>query len=130
MSAELIVSGIAATLQAVQTWYQMRDSRRAAATFKATEHGTTPELRIAAQKLATIVPQPVLDTIQTRLDRCWTEYKRVLDHPEEYGPSEIEDATKAVIRCVCREVARVRKLNGGTVPDGPMQEFDTRYHCA
>jgi hypothetical protein len=131
MLPELIVSGIAAILQAVQTWYQVRDSRRASEQLNQRDLKThSPEIVAAATKLATIVPQPVLDAIQARLDACWTNYKKVLDHPEDYGPSETDDATSAVIKCVCREVARVSKLNGGVVPDGPMLEFNDRYHCA
>jgi hypothetical protein len=131
MPTELIVSGIAAILQAVQTWYQVRDSRRAADKLGQRDQRTKdPDIISAAAKLSTIVPQPVLDTIHERLDKCWTNYKKVLDHPEEFGPSETDDATSAVIKCVCREVLRVSKLNGGIVPDGPMREFHDRYHCA
>jgi hypothetical protein len=54
-----------------------------------------------------LVPRLRKGTIQVRLDRCWTEYKRVLEHPEKYGPADTEDATKAVVKCGCREVARV-----------------------
>jgi hypothetical protein len=131
MPPELIVSGVAAILQAVQTWYQVRDSRRAARQLEERDQKTqSPEIIAAAAKLATVVPKPVLDTIQSRLEKCWTDYKKVLDHPEEFGPSETDDATSAVIKCVCREVMRVSKLNGGAIPEGPMQEFHDRYHCA
>jgi hypothetical protein len=130
MSAELIVAGIAATLQAVQTWYQARDSHRASTQMeKRVEKTTNPDVSKAAAELATIVPQPVLDTIQKRLDKCWTQYQSVLERPREYTPAEIDDATAAVVKCVCREVMRVHDLNGGHIPEGPMKEFFKRHNC-
>jgi hypothetical protein len=130
MSAELIVAGVSATLQAVQTWFQVRDSKRAGVEFHNREAKIDdPAMMAAAARLTSIVPQPILDSIQTRLDQCWTGYQKVLDRPDEYTPSETDDATKAVIKCVCREIKRVRDLSGGNVPEGPMREFAAKHSC-
>src|SRR5579871_3234739 len=130
MPAELIVAGIAATMQAVQTWYQVRDSRKASAELQERESRTRePEIEQAAKTLTSVVPQSVLDSIQARLNKCWSGYQKVLDNPDEYTPDETSDATKAVIKCVCREITRVRDLTRGDIPAGPMTDFANKHDC-
>lgn len=41
---------------------------------------------------------------------CWTGYRQVLGG--NYLPTEVDAATDAVQRCVCRELNRIKQLNG------------------
>lgn len=128
MSAELIVSGISATLEAVQTWLQLRDRKKAAAAFsrastqsKAFEHNV--------EQLVSLVPPDVLELMDKRVRRCWVRYSEVLVDEDSFLPPEVDDATDAVKRCVCRELQRIRSLNGEVLPPGILSDWWAAY-CA
>lgn len=126
----LIVSGIAAVLQAAQTWMSYRDSGRAASVFRDVfQSGTAnPELAQAAVQLS-LVPIGVLNAFGTRVEACWTKYEEMLVSPAgTYMPSELDDATEAVKRCVCRELKRLKSING-TLPSGKFSQWFTQYGC-
>lgn len=128
IAAEVIIAGISATLQAAQTWMQYRDQTRASRAFKETynQELTSPETKLEAQRLSSIVPDDVLDIMEDRARGCWKKFGVVLDDGK-YLPPEIDDATAAVLQCLCRELGRIRKLNNGIIPDGKMREWWAAY---
>ncbi|HEY9224536.1 MAG TPA: hypothetical protein VIP27_10350 [Variovorax sp.] len=131
MDPSLIVSGIAAVLQAAQTWVAFRDRRRAADTFaEGMAAGTSDaELALAAVQLTSIAPLEVLNALGARTEKCWTNYHEILVSPDgTYMPQEIDEATHAVKLCVCRELRRLRSING-SLPQGKFQQWWDQYGC-
>jgi hypothetical protein len=127
----LIVSGIAAVLQAAQTWIAVRDTRRAANAFEATfsRAASSPALLNAATQLATLAPPHVVAALGNRVQACWTKYVDILNAPSgSYLPQDIDDATEAVKACVCRELRRLRSVNG-TLPPGQLSDWWSQYQC-
>lgn len=126
LSPELIISGVSAVMQAVQTWLQLRDRRRASEPLARVEE-QAPAYQAEGQALQNIVPPDVLHILQQRAQECWLKYKEVLDD-ERYLPPEIDKATKAVQECICRELRRIKELNG-SVPPGVLSRYWTQYSC-
>jgi hypothetical protein len=124
-----IISGISALLQAVDTWVNYRDSQRAAQEFelRMARALLEPTTREQAQVLANVVPQAVLDTMGERARRCWDQYHDVLTGG--YLPGEIDAATQSVKACICRELRRIRDLNG-TLPLGDLTKWWEAYCSA
>jgi hypothetical protein len=126
MAAELIISGLSAALQAIQTWYQIRDSREAARVFD-TEYRLqldSPAMKTAARRLENLVPDAILETMKQRVQSCWTRYQEVLTGG--FLPGEIDEATQSLKLCVCRELRRIRELNG-SLPAGILSEWWDAY---
>lgn len=129
MDPTLIISGFSAALQAVQTWLQFRDRKRAAVAFKSryTEAQTEPKIQQQAATLRTLVPQNILDVMGKRVQNCWDNYETVLENDKKYLPGQVDDATDAMIACACRELNRIYKLNKN-IPEGPLRDF-WEAHC-
>jgi hypothetical protein len=132
MDPTTILAGVSALLQSIQTWYQVRDSRRASETFSGAYEITLKshltgrmEIFYQAEMLENIVPKPVLLTMGKRLEKCWTRYHAVLEG--DFLPAEIDEATQNVKRCVCRELSRLAELTGGEIPTGILSEWWTTY---
>ncbi len=129
MDPATFIAGVAAVMQAIQTWVAVRDSRAAANRFSSTMRAeqTNPQVVREGEILESLIPGAVLDKMIERVNTCWKRYERVLND-EEYLPSEIDDATEAVKRCICRELSRIYDLNGD-VPEGKLQQYWIQY-CA
>ena len=127
--AILFFSGIRAAAAAFQVWQRIRDKDAAAKAFDETFRNTqkSREAHEAAQQLITIAPEGVIRDLEGRADECWTGYRRVLGGP--YLPDEVDKATDAVQACVCRELTRIYKINGGHIPDRWKGQWDT-YACS
>lgn len=128
MDPTLVISGISALLQAVDTWVTYRDSERAAREFDVgmAQARREPSIRQQAQILTNLVPQPILDTMGARAERCWEQYRDVLEGG--YLPGEVDEATRNVKACICRELRRIRDLNGA-LPPGDLTRWWNAY-CA
>lgn len=132
MDPSLIVSGISAVLQAVQTWMAYRDSQRAADTFSdVMARGTSdPRLAHAATQLVTLAPSEVVSALGARVQFCWDRYLDILGAPPgSFLPPEIDDATEAVKACVCRELKRLKSVNG-SLPPGQFTQWWNQYKCS
>lgn len=126
MDATTFIAGISATLQAVQTWLQFRDSHRAAAQFEERFSAASTDLSVLheAERLTSIVPPLVLNTMIERVRRCWERYHEVL--LGGFLPAEIDEATEALKQCICRELKRIRELEGH-IPDGELRRWWSQY---
>ena len=126
--AILLFSGIRAAAAAFQVWQRIRDKDAAAKAFDETFNRTqsSHEAQEAAQQIVAIAPEHVIKDLETRADKCWTSYRKVLGGP--FLPDEIDHATDAVKECVCRELTRIHKINGGKIPDRWKSQWDT-YAC-
>ena len=122
------IATVSAALQAVQTWLAVRDYRAAAQAGDAGfRSGATDQQ--AAGELATLVPREVLADMTKRVKGCWEKYRSVLNDDQEYLPDEVDNATEAVKRCICRELRRIHSLND-TVPAGDLQNWWNAYCVA
>jgi type I restriction enzyme, R subunit len=128
--AELAIAAVTAALQAVETWNNFRDRRRARAAHEDAYQRalSDPQTREEALQVTSAVPEDVVQMLKDRVDECWDRYREVLDN-EEYLPQEIDDATKAIKRCVCRELRRLQSL-AGELPPGKLSESWERFSCA
>ena len=132
MEATILVSGISAVLQAIQTWIAYKDSNRAAEAFEI-ELKKAPQdqaLINEAKYINTLAPPDVISTLTGRANKCWTKYHHIIKAPDgTYMDSEIDDATEAVKRCICRELKRIKSLNGTLPPGGKLNEWWNQYGC-
>lgn len=131
MDPSLIVSGISAVLQAAQTWIAYRDSRHAARVFSdVMASGTSnPILAHAATQLFSLAPPQVINALGNRVQVCWDRYIDILGAPPgSFLPPEIDDATEAVKACVCRELKRLKSING-SLPSGQFTKWWNEYKC-
>lgn len=126
MDIQLLLAGISATLQAVEVWLAVRDQRRAATTFETTlaARRDAPDTIAQAQTLIQLIPTEILDTFDARVRRCWSRYHDVLQG--KYLPEEIDEATRAVRACICRELGRLQELNG-SIPSGDLLNWWNAY---
>ena len=125
--AKLFFSGISAAAAAIGVWQKTRDNRKAADTFDQVfeEIKDSGEAEEAAEQLVKIIPGEVIKDLEARADKCWSGYRDVLDG--DYLPIEIDQATVAVQACVCRELSRIKVLNGH-IPERWTAQWDT-YSC-
>jgi type I restriction enzyme, R subunit len=128
MAAEIIIAGISATLQAVDLWLSERDRRRAHRAFEAAYPRINTDLRLKAEarQLEALVPARVLENMQKRVERCWKSYNDILEDEDGYLPKEVDDATVAVRKCICRELRRLYDLNG-RIPPGTLAIWWEQY---
>ena len=130
--AKILYAGISAVAAAIRVWRRSSDKRvavpKAAAQFDEVYQATlaSPEAIAAATELVAIIPEDVLRDLENRAQACWTLFRKALD-PREYLPDEIDNATEGVQACVCRELSRIRKLNG-SIPDKWLPQWQ-RYDC-
>jgi hypothetical protein len=126
LSGEIIISGISAAMQAIQTWLQFRDRHRAAEPLDHIEERAS-EFQAEGTQLQQLVPTDILFTLQERAEACWSKYKNVLKDTQ-YLPDEIDDATEAVKACICRELNRLISVNG-SIPPGTLRNCYDQYRC-
>jgi hypothetical protein len=120
-----LVAMFSAALQSIQTWYQVRDSRRARNAFdnRLAEARTDPQIQQQGQTLATLIPPDILKSMSDRVWQCWTDYKETLD-----GGTipEVDRAADGIKKCLCRELRRINDLNGN-IPDGELRKWWNAY---
>jgi hypothetical protein len=128
MAAEVIIAIIHAGMTAVDMWVREQDRKRAVreADGAYSEIVRSPRLKRDAQLLESVVPPEVLEAMATRVKNCWKSYMDVLKDEDDYLPKEVDAATTAVQKCICRELRRIHQLNG-EIPPGPMREWWNRY---
>lgn len=124
MGVEIMIAGVAAAFEAVQTWIAVRDRRLAAASLEAPEsrRRDNPSLWDENRALLDAVPFDVLQTMEKRTRTCWERYHEVLKDDEKYLPEDIDKATKAVKACICRELQRIIDVNG-SLPPGQLRRW-------
>jgi len=126
LDPSILISIFSAALQSVQTWFQVRDSKRAADAAKLQfQHAQTdPRMRAQADLLIQLVPSEVLQLMIGRVNGCWDDYSAVLSG--EFLPNEVDKATLSIKACLCRELKRIYDLNG-SIPEGPLRSWWENY---
>ena len=127
MTPDLIVATISAGMQAIDLWINFKDRFKAREAMKQISViQNTPENQAEAKNLS-LIPLNLLDKFSDRVKRCFDNYEEVLND-DEYLPREIDEATEALKRCVCRELRRLNSVNGG-IPLGILQRYWNQYKC-
>lgn len=127
MDPTVLIAGLSATLQAIQTWIQYKDRGRAITEFDQAVVNIDIDVLAQSRHLNIIIPPDVLDDLTERVKRCWTRYREVLKDTSGYLPADVDDATLAVKRCVMRELTRIYDLNNGVIPDGILKKWWIAY---
>jgi hypothetical protein len=127
VSTEVVLAGISAVMEAVRVWIAVRDKNRTAETLAASRKREleSPATRKEALALQALVPVRILSAFADRVEQCFRNYEDVLTSGG-YLPNEIDDATEAVQRCVCRELRRLRAVNK-SLPPGRLEELWEAY---
>ncbi|MBF9255652.1 hypothetical protein I2I11_20310 [Pontibacter sp. 172403-2] len=133
--AASVIASIKNGMDAIKAWQEIGDKRaaRTAAGKKLAEASRErmmrePEVLQEAQELSLLIPEGVLRTFQERTDRCWERYETMMRSPD-YLSGELDEATLAVIACVCRELNRLYEVNR-EMPQGKLQEYWSKYACS
>jgi len=123
-----IISIIRGTMQAISFWQNQKD--RVKAKKALTEAKTNAQEEFNVQEgiqLQSLIPKSTLDLMTNRVNQCFTNYEEVLDD-EKYLPKQIDNATLAIIECICSELRRIYMLNGG-MPTTTLQKYWEQYGC-
>jgi len=126
----IIIAGVSAAMQAIQTWVAFRDRKQAAQAYDKTFQEALSDIKVAEESslLVSIVPMHILIVLAGRTDDCFNKYSNVLKAEGEFLPAEIDQATLAVKKCVCRELNRIYELNG-SIPPGKLKQWWELYRC-
>lgn len=126
----LLIAAVSAVLQGIRAWIAVRDRKRTADVVdSAVEKASrSAAVRKEAEALVTLLPPDVLATLVERVNSCWEHYHDVLRSDEEFLPGQVDKATSAVKRCICRELQRIYDLNGA-IPPGVLSDWWEAY-CA
>lgn len=128
MDPAVIIAAISATMEAIELWRKFRNKEGAKHAISRVELlRESEQVQEEARNLQTLVRPDILESLETRVQTCMDRYKKVIDS-EEYLPEEIDEATDALLRCVCRELKRIMKVNG-SLPVGVLQDYWRQYQC-
>lgn len=81
-----------------------------------------------ANSLKMLIPSHVLASFENRISKCWAMYNEVLASGNGYLPAEIDNASEALMQCICRELRRLLKVNG-EIPEGKLRNYWLKYRC-
>ena len=120
------IAGISGVLQAVQVWYASKSHAQARNAFDRAFSSAQKSLEVEeeARAVSQVVPQEIFDDLSERAQRCWTRYREVLNG--EYLPAEVDEATEALKKCICRELGRLISL-GEPLPRGKLAQWWITY---
>jgi type I restriction enzyme, R subunit len=137
LAAPVAVSVIATLkngMDALKTWFDIGDKKEARRQAKkileqqsVEKTESLPEIIEEGQRLLSVVPEDILRSFQERTEKCWSRYSHVLGSAE-YLPDEVDEATQAVIACVCRELNRLFEVNK-SIPEGTLKKYWETYSC-
>ncbi len=107
--------------------------RKASNTFKVVarqivQTETNNKYNEEVSQLQMLIPDEVLTTFERRIERCWKMYNTVLATENDYLPTDIDDASLALQKCICRELNRLLMVNG-EIPNGHMLNYWDKYKC-
>ena len=129
MPLELIIATISIGMKAVELWHKSKDRDVVSNKLKeAKKLQYTPEIQNEAREFEQLlIPKNILDGFKNRIKRCWDSYAEIVNSPD-YLPQEVEEASKAVISCVCRELLIIHGINR-SIPPAKLSEWWENYRC-
>lgn len=124
----LIISLIRGAMQAITFWQTQKDRKKAKqALIEAKSKTTEPSTVEEGVKLISLIPKSTLDLMTQRVNHCFTNYEEVLED-EKYLPKQIDNATIALIECICSELRRIKLVNGD-LPTTTLKKYWDQYNC-
>jgi hypothetical protein len=122
-----VFAAVSAANDAIALWRTSRDVFRAAEVFdeKYSASESSPEAKAAAKQFIDLLPGDLLDAFAYRLDECKNRYRYMLNN--EKDDTKIDKGTAEFVKCICRELSRIKKTNGN-IPDKWTSHWDT-YSC-
>ena len=113
---------------AVDEWGNSRNERRLKSILARGKNAAiNNQLESEVDQIMELVPVTIIESIERRVRRCWDRYEEILNS-DRFLPGEIDEATEAVIKCICRELKRLLRLNG-EIPSGIMRRWWNEYSC-
>jgi len=127
-AAQLLVSIVSTGMQAIQLWHELRERTKVADLIKTVEIAKiSTETVEEAQTLQILIPRDILNALADRVNQCWSKYKKIIES-SDYLPQEIDEATEALKKCICRELRRIYELNK-EIPSGILKRWWDAYEC-
>jgi type I restriction enzyme R subunit len=124
----LVVSLIRGAMQAITFWQTQKDREKAKqALVEAKSKTMEPSTVEEGVRLQSLIPRSTIDLMTQRVDKCFTNYEEVLDD-EKFLPKQIDNATVALIECICSELRRIKLLNGD-MPTTTLKKYWEQYGC-
>ena len=128
MEATLIVALVRGGMQAISFWQNQKDRIKAINAIKDIDKiSKQNDIIFENKSLLNIAPQSTIDLMTDRIKNCFDRYNQVLND-DDFLPAEIDKATNALIKCICREIERLVKING-KIPSKTLQEYRDLYNC-
>ena len=87
-----------------------------------------PGVQKEAEELIGFAPQTTIDILSQRIESCFTKYDVVLVD-DDFLPGEMDSATRALTKCICRELNRLKMANGNNLPTKTLNEMWNGYGC-
>lgn len=124
-----VFGGISAAKDAIDFWRDTGGSPQVRSEFARlrVEPSLTLNAFSAAVDANKILPDYVMDVFVKRVDNCFQMFVKVMTGP--FMPQELDDASENIIHCVCSELRRLRRVNGGVLPS-QWNELWERYNCS
>ncbi|HWZ16008.1 MAG TPA: hypothetical protein VNW95_12290 [Mucilaginibacter sp.] len=130
MTPDLLVAMVSASMQAIDLWLNFRDKEKVNAVMNQVDYlQSSPQIQEEGDNLLLLIPVDVFDILSNRVQACFDKYKAMFDNNYEYLPAELDEATEALKRCICRELSRIYSLNG-RIPDGTLSHYWNQYSCS
>lgn len=126
-----VVATIKNSIEAIKIWFEIKDR------FKTRQKLSEQALELSREEnkvkaesndVAQLISEDILRAFQKRINACKVKLETVLDSPDRYFEDDVDNATRAYISCICRELNRVYELNK-KIPDGQMKNFWDNYSC-
>jgi hypothetical protein len=125
-----IIATVTMIMRAVELWKKFKDKKPVKNELDNMESLVkSPEIVEENKRILTLIPADILDSLEKRVDKCFNRYKEIIDADGEYMSQEIDEATSALLSCVCRELRRIYLINGG-IPEGTLSNYWNQYQCS
>lgn len=116
-------------MQAISFWQNQRDRFKAKEAIKNVNNlSLEKDIILETEQLIKIAPKQTIDLLTQRVQICFDRYEKVLND-DMYLPEEIDQATNALIMCICRELNRLVKVSGGHLPTKTLENYWSKYKC-
>ena len=109
-----VVSTIKNSIEAIKIWFELKDRHQAKQKLNELSLELTRDedkVKQEANEVVRLIPEDILRAFQKRIDECKVRYQKVLESSDDYFEDQVDSATRAYIKCICRELNRVYELN-------------------
>ena len=130
-TVKVVVSGISALGSLIKLWRDFRAQKPGVTPQQLETAGTLVRYEIPQgelQALARVIPQEILDVIDGNVQKARERLKKALGDPSNTQQAKDQEVEVAA-STVCAELGRLKRLNGGELPDGLQNDW-LSFGCA